>query len=255
MCLTCFACVKEKYANVKLIAHAGSGLGNPKSAFHDNSEEGVYNSLAYDACDGVELDIQMDAEGKLWCYHDGLLDSKTNYSGCIPALVSSMGESIKYSFPSNEKLFRLDRMNFSKWHQEALFLDMRSYAECLKLPVNVSKVVASFNAINFFNQASIDAIAIVSDSSWINAFDTLNCKVFVECYSFTEANSYLNDIRVEGVVLRTKLVSKEQVSALKKSKEVVLYEVRAAKPTRLALAKNPNYLLTDDLEIAINEKY
>ena len=188
--LTCFACAKEKYSTVKLIAHAGSGLGNPKSAFHDNSEEGIYNSLAYDACDGVELDIQLDAEGKLWCYHDGLLDSKTNYAGCIPTLVSSAGEGIKYCFPSNEKLFRLDRMNFSKWHQEALFLDLRSYAECLGSPVNVSKVVAAFNAFNFFNQTSIDAIAIVSDSSWINAFDTLNCKVFVECYSFTEANSY-----------------------------------------------------------------
>ena len=83
----------------------------------------------------------------------------------------------------------------------------------------------------------------------------LNCKVFVECYDLNEANSYLNDNRVEGIVMRTKLLNKEQVQSLKKLKEVVLFEVRAAKPTRLALDKNPTYLMTDDMEIAINEKY
>ncbi|MFN8396434.1 MAG: glycerophosphodiester phosphodiesterase [Bacteroidia bacterium] len=70
--------------NGKILAvvHGCGGFGTYRNTVPPNTVAALEQSLAQGA-DGVEMDIQVTADGQLAVFHDGLMDIATDCAGCI----------------------------------------------------------------------------------------------------------------------------------------------------------------------------
>lgn len=64
-----------------LVGHGGSG---PDAPYPMNTKEAVWAAMEAGA-NGVELDVQLSADGILVCYHDELLETLTDCNGLVNA--------------------------------------------------------------------------------------------------------------------------------------------------------------------------
>jgi hypothetical protein len=65
----------------------------------------------------------------------------------------------------------------------------------------------------------------------------------------------VNELISEWVIIKNKGISEDEVQALHDlNKKVYIFDIRAPKETRLAIRKNPDGIVTDDLRTAIIEK-
>jgi hypothetical protein len=83
-------------------------------------------------------------------------------------------------------------------------------------------------------------------------------QVFLSINEVSELTSELlaNEPRLRGICIRSAQITREEINFLKSiNKEVICYEVRSPKGIKIALAKNPTYLLTDDLKLTLGLRY
>ena len=66
------------------LAHRGSGPTRPLSPLPENSLAAFRDGIAKGA-DGIELDVELTADGRLLVMHDDTLDRTTTCSGCVNA--------------------------------------------------------------------------------------------------------------------------------------------------------------------------
>lgn len=66
------------------IGHRGAGTSNPGNPFPENSISSFREAMAQGA-DGVELDVELTADGELVVMHDDTLDRTTTCTGCVSA--------------------------------------------------------------------------------------------------------------------------------------------------------------------------
>jgi len=132
---------KEGFENIKVIGHASTGLSTLNSVYHDNSKEAVEFALSIEGCDGVEMDIQLSKDGRLWLYHDEQLDSETDGSGCINNTNSLVLNTLHYKTLAKERLTALSEIDFSLFKGKELFLDFRHSNFCESSYVNLAQVL------------------------------------------------------------------------------------------------------------------
>ena len=81
---------KEKFENVQLIGHAGSGLYSSTAPYHADSYEAVEYAAELEGISGVEVDVQLSASNTAWLFHDEQLpifDCLRDRHGRIVALI------------------------------------------------------------------------------------------------------------------------------------------------------------------------
>ena len=115
---------KEDFSEVQVIGHAGMGLEIPNSIFHDNSLEAIELALTLPGSNGVEIDVQMDLNGRLWLFHDELLNEETNGINCISSNTSEYLKTLRYSSLKQEKLAELSQIPFHNFEDKYFFLDL-----------------------------------------------------------------------------------------------------------------------------------
>jgi glycerophosphoryl diester phosphodiesterase len=74
----------EALAPAANLAHRGSGPTRPLSPLPENSLAAYRNAIALGA-DGIELDVELTADGRLLVMHDDTLDRTTTCAGCVSA--------------------------------------------------------------------------------------------------------------------------------------------------------------------------
>jgi glycerophosphoryl diester phosphodiesterase len=252
-----FACEKkEDFSDVKIIAHAASGLENPNATFHDNSKEAVQMALETVGCDGVELDVQLSASNRLWFFHDPKLDKETNSNGCISSLNDSDLEAVKYKSSKKEKLLSLQNLPVNYFDKQVLMLDVRHYDLCSEQIVDELQFIKEIVDFTDFYSGQIEVIILLSNPAWLEKFKELPFKVYYSGGDFADADQKLKAYNFDGIVIKNEYISKDEVSVLQAAgKKVIIFEVRSPKGIKSALKKHPNYLVTDDLRATIIEKY
>jgi glycerophosphoryl diester phosphodiesterase len=252
-----FACEKkEDFSDVKIIAHAASGLENPNATFHDNSKEAVQMALETVGCDGVELDVQLSASNRLWFFHDPKLDKETNSNGCISSLNDSDLEAVKYKSSKKEKLLSLQNLPVNYFDKQVLMLDVRHYDLCSEQIVDELQFIKEIVDFTDFYSGQIEVIILLSNPAWVEKFKELPFKVYYSGGDFADADQKLKAYNFDGIVIKNEYISKDEVSVLQAAgKKVIIFEVRSPKGIKSALKKHPNYLVTDDLRATIIEKY
>ena len=240
---------KEDFSEVQVIGHAGMGLEMPNSIFHDNSMEAIELALTISGSSGVEIDVQMDLNGRLWLFHDELLNEETNGINCISSNTSEYLKTLRYSSLKQEKLAELSQIPFHNFEDKSFFLDLKTWNKCAESTVSVEDFKAALLEINLPNKCNV----ILSDPSWIPFFiDEFN--VYFASDDFHYAKTILTqEAMVKGLVIRNTSVNKTQTQEIiEQNKEIYLFEIRSPKGVKSALTKRPSGIISDDLRAAIS---
>ena len=246
--LVLWGCSKVNNSTTKIFGHAATGLQNPNAIYHDNSMDAIRYACALSGCSGVEVDVRMDAEGKLWLFHDELLDDETNLSGSVEEMATDKLTSGYYSTLKKESLLRLDEA-ITALSQGYTFLD-------LKIP-GISKAQELKAALLGLDFDTTKFALIVSSLSYVDVFKQ-DFQVFLSINGVTDLTSEMldNEPKLRGICIRSAQITREEINFLKSiNKEVITYEVRSPKGIKAALKKNPSYLLTDDLKISLGLRF
>lgn len=243
-----WGCSKVNNSTTKIFGHAATGLQNPNAIYHDNSMDAIRYACALPGCSGVEVDVRMDAQGKLWLFHDEQLDDETNLSGSVEEMTTDKLTSGHYSTLKKEPLLRLDEAipSLSKGYT---FID-------LKIP-GISKAQELKTALLDLDVDTTKFALIVSSLSYVDVFKQ-DFQVFLSINEVTDLTSEMleNEPRLRGICIRSAQITREEINFLKSiNKEVITFEVRSPKGIRAGLNKNPTYLLTDDLKLTLGLIY
>ena len=245
-----FSCSKkEDFSMIQVFGHAGMGLKMPNSIFHDNSLEAIELALTIPGSNGVEIDIQMDLNGRLWLFHDELLNEETNGSNCIPTNTTEYLKTIRYSSSKKEKLIELSQIPFNEFQDKKIFLDLKTWNKCSGNSVSVGEFKAALTAMNLPENCTI----ILSDPNWIPYF-TDDFTIYFANDNFQYAKTILTqEPMVKGLIIRNVAVNKAQIQEIiEQNKEIYLFEIRSPKGVKSALKKRPSGILSDDLRAAIS---
>ena len=247
--LVLWGCSKVNDSTTKIFGHAATGLQNPNAIYHDNSLDAIRYASSLSGCSGVEVDVRMDAQGKLWLFHDELLDEETNLSGSVEEKTTEELAGAYYNTLKKEPLLKLDAATAVELSKAYTFLD-------LKIP-GISKAQELKSALLALDFDTTKFALIVSSLSYVAVFK-YDFQVFLSINEVTELTSELlaNEPRLRGICIRSAQITREEINFLKSiNKEVICYEVRSPKGIKIALAKNPTYLLTDDLKLTLGLRY
>lgn len=239
-----WGCSKVNNSTTNIFGHAATGLQNPNAIYHDNSLDAIRYACVLPGCSGVEVDVRMDAQGKLWLFHDELLDDETNLSGSVEEMTTDKLTSGHYSTLKKEPLLRLDEA-ITALSQGYAFLD-------LKIP-GISKAQELKTALLALDFDTTQFALIVSSWSYVDVFKQ-DFQVFLSINEITDLTSEMleNEPGLRGICIRSAQITREEINFLKSiNKEVITYEVRSPKGIKAGLNKNPSYLLTDDLKLTL----
>ena len=240
---------KEDYSEVQVIGHAGMGLEIPNSIFHDNSFEAIELALTIPGANGVEIDVQMDLNGRLWLFHDELLNEETNGINCISSNTSEYLKTLRYSSLKQEKLAELSQIPFHNFEDKRFFLDLKTWNKCSESTVSAEDFKAALLAINLPKKCNI----ILSNPSWIPIFiDEFN--VYFASDDFQNAKTILTqEPIIKGLVIRNSAVNNAQTQEIiVQNKGIYIFEIRSPKGVKNALQKRPSGIISDDLRVAIS---
>lgn len=246
--LVLWGCSKVNNSTTRIFGHAATGLHNPNAIYHDNSLDAIRYASSLTGCSGVEVDVRMDAQGKLWLFHDNLLDDETNLSGSVEEKTTSELTNGHYSTLKKEPLLMLDHATKAELSGYT-FLD-------LKIP-DIMKSQEFKNALLALDLDTSKFALIVSSLSYLEEFKH-DFQVFLSINEVSELTSELlaNEPRLRGICIRSAQITREEINFLKSiNKEVIGYEVRSPKGIKAALYKNPTYLLTDDLKLSLGLRF
>ena len=247
------SCRKEnEYIHIQVIGHAGMGLGNITSIYHDNSFESVDLALQFPGINGVEVDVQMDLDGELWLCHDIDLNEELGVDGVIPLLRTEFLEQQEYQTLYNEPLCKLKKLFSILDSSQVLFVDIKSYDESSGIYVDPFLFKESLDEV--LSSFDCQIKLIIRDGEWISSFVS-SYDTFLDTDSKSAIQLYKNLYpELYGVVARTEAFNTSYIDQLKSQNlDVYLYEMRSPYTIRKALEKKPNGILPDDIRRALIE--
>jgi glycerophosphoryl diester phosphodiesterase len=240
---------KNDFSEVQVIGHAGMGLEMSNSIFHDNSLEAIELALTLPGSNGVEIDIQMDLNGRLWLFHDEVLNEETNGTNCISSNTSEYLKTLRYNSLKQEKLAGLSQIPFNQFQNKRFFLDLKTLNKCSGNTVSIEDFKAALTALDLPENCTI----ILSDPNWIPYFKD-DFTIYFASDDFQNAKTILTqEAMVKGLVIRNAAVNMAQTQEIiEQNKEIYLFEIRSPKGVKSALQKRPSGIISDDLRAAIS---
>lgn len=246
------SCRKKNYDSVSLLGHAGAGLTTTTSLYPSNSGEAIHYAVNIDGINGCEVDCQLSADGTIWLYHDISLDESTTGSGCINEKSDEYLETVRFKSIGKEKLVKLKDLDFP-YGTKHLLLDVRHANSC------ENEVIPFSSYLNGIQEAlagkDVSLVSAVSlDVGYVNGFVAAGIPVYYEFDDFSQFQQVPPGIA--GICMRNEYISNDQADEVRETGlGLIIFEIRAPKTVRQALKKFPNFLLVDDLNTALIEKY
>ena len=248
-------CKKKQLSNVDVYGHAGNGLKTQHSPYYHNTLESIELALGTEGATGVEIDVQLSADGDLWVFHDDYLQDETDGTGCINEQTSAELEGIHYASLHKEKLIRLSDLRFELYGGSTILIDARHYNACSKVTVD-GEVYAQRLAAIRDEAPGVSFIILTRYKDWIPAFKSLNFMVLFEYEQRSELDVLAQEgIDTDGVVIRNNGITADEIEEFHANgKHVILFDIRAPKTTRRAMKKLPDGVIVDDIKTALIEK-
>ena len=221
------ACSKsELNKDIKLIAHAGTGIYNPQRYFSENSLEAIEYALSFSEVDGVELDVQFSKDGTAWLFHDETLNDRTNGNGVLCEKSDVYLNEISYNGLIKEELTPFYEIDFSNYQDKIFMWDLKLWESCStssQVIENFANQIASLNVVE-------NHIVILNNPTYINIFQLLNIKCFFDGNNSENINAMItNNPHYSGVVVAEDVLNKEEINYFRNSKgiEIVVFGVRS----------------------------
>mgnify|MGYP000132337232 CR=1 FL=1 len=239
--LLLFACEKKSFhSDVPIVAHAASGLFNPKRLFHDNSKEAVHYALSFQELDAIELDVQVSADGTAWLYHDEDLSSQTNASGIIRTLSDDFLSTVHYNSLQNEQITPISEIDWETFsNPKLLFWDIKLFG------INSSDTLLLDNFVQVLKNFPLQYThaIIINNNSLAQHLRNFEFSLYADAINVANAKEILSLDWCDGIFIRNNVVAKEDIPNLQQNgKKVVIFDVRVPKSIREAAAKKPDWV-------------
>jgi glycerophosphoryl diester phosphodiesterase len=248
---------KKEFEAVAVYGHAGMGLRIENSVYHANSKESIELALSISGCEGVEVDVQLSADGELWLYHDKTLNDESTGTGCINDQSSASLAGLKYKTLRKESLIRLSDLNPDLLKGKTLFLDLRHQNACQNLFVSPQTFIEQIQSSEIGQSSAIQIYCVLANPNWIQLFTAAGLQVI---YS-TDGTKFTTQVfstypGLDGVMVKNAAIDADHIKAIRQlNKKVFIFEMRSPKGIRTALRKKPDGLITDDIRTTLIEKY
>lgn len=251
------ACTKKQdYASVRIIGHACNGLEINNSIYHDNSFEAAELALSIDGCQGIEVDVQLSADGTLFLYHDPDLSSETDASSCVPSTSDVLLSEVRYKTIHKESLASLQKTGTLLINGKTILLDLRHYNNCTQESVNLNLFIQKIQSWQQQLNSGVSVLTVTNNELWLGELKNAGFTVIFSSESMEKTNFIIENYSCDGFIMKNEALTKADVEKLKANhKKVIIFEVRSPKGIRKALKKLPDYLVTDDIRATIIEKY
>ena len=124
---------------IAVIGHGGMGFQSVQVNLPANSFESIIKAVEGYQVEGIEVDVQISADGVLFLYHDSRLQTLTDCLGCLYQKNAAELDGCKYVLGfnsqnfSNQKLVRLEAIieRFKERTPKPLiFLDLKTSLDC-----------------------------------------------------------------------------------------------------------------------------
>ncbi len=246
---------KERNRLVDVIGHGGNGLTIPTNVYTDNTKEAFELAKNTYRCNGFEMDVQMSKDGELWLFHDFNMKRTTLKKKALNEYVSEELSQARYTSVHREKLMRLSEIKPLMSFYKTYFLDIKLYNETTNSLVDTALFLQKLVDYRIDNPYYVNFF-VTQDIDFGKRMQAKGLRVFFSCSTEEEALRFLADeVPFEGVMLRNELASADLVQKIKNnSYQIALFDIRSPIMIRKAFAKQPNYLLVDDIKAAIIEK-
>jgi len=250
----CLGCSKQNVdIDVPILAHAGQGIYNPQGYFHDNSKEAIEYALSFRELDGIEMDVQLSADGTFWLFHDQFLENSTSGTGQICEKSDQELQGLTYRSLKKEKLVKLSEIEFEKYSTEkVIFLDIKTIVGCTYDSSFVDELLTIVSDLPLFQLPQYDVKLILNNTTFSHAFHAQGYKLYTDVISFEEAKSDFSNYPYEGCYIRNQNINKTQIQQLTAlDKKVIIFGVRTLYSIQEAKSKLPSYLLVEEFKKAI----
>lgn len=266
-----FACRKIDLGNIQnlndgqvmVIGHGGSGFPEFSNQLPANSWTSIERALEGLNANAVDIDVQLSADHQLILYHDGRLESQTDCYGCIPETESETIISCCYrnNFSNNitdhhAVILLEDLLEHYAESPFTFLLDLKPFGQCTEdiiVDLDTFATVLTDLVVRLkmedriiFNSFFVDLLAKLK---------ALNpgFRVFKDGVNFDENFSEATTIGFNGITMSNLDIDEDQVSqAHDAGLWVILYSVKERFGTADALRKNPDGIITDNIELLQN---
>ncbi|MDX1447002.1 glycerophosphodiester phosphodiesterase [Lishizhenia sp.] len=244
------ACEKAKFSDVAIISHAGAGITAIHSPYIDNSLEAVNYALSFEACAGVELDIQFSKDSSMWVFHDADLKKKFDDALCISSYTDK--ELSQLELKNGEALICLNEFDFSRYPNKSFYLDIKHWNNCGLYGQEV--LMRGLEKMNWQSVGAANIHLLMTQKSWLDSVITHYEKVMY----IVNSDENLDEILTQhpglyGVEVKYSATTNTEIEKLKaQGLHVGIFQTRAAKTIRNAINLHPDFIETDDFKTAIN---
>lgn len=252
------ACRKSTMTkNIPVIGHAITGLYNPQRIYKDNTKEAFEYAVLFEGLGGVEIDVQLSADGGLWLYHDADLASQTNTIGRISELTNDKLETVEYTTIKGEKLAKLSDLSLDiASPQFRLYIDLKDYNHRSMDSVSTVKIIEALNTFKSNHPNFSNLFLIVPDLAFMEQFEQAGFKDI-----FTDISGVSDGLQkkaayptLAGVFVRNRAIDKAEVKQLHDEElKIVIFDMRTIFSIRRAFAKNPDEIMVEEFRTALKE--
>ncbi|MFT7590077.1 MAG: glycerophosphoryl diester phosphodiesterase, partial [Limisphaerales bacterium] len=231
-----------------IVGHAGMGIA---SLYPSNSVESVRRAIALGA-GGIELDVQMTADGEVVVYHDQFLETETNSEGAIWSLPLSDVLEAEYKQPiyARYKVVSLENMFFAISESEDLWLslDMK-----IRKPDADQQLIEDFADAIYSEIESanlLDKVIVESRSFDLLKYFQTNYPLVKRVINGLPENAIQEALTLEAYGVGTELENmslsiREELAEL--GLRIILFDVVSKKENREAYRYNAEFIQTDKL--------
>ncbi len=247
------------------IGHAGLGFEsvvNPFNPYPSNSFISLSKALENGA-DGLEVDVQLSADGEWILFHDLTLDKVTNLSGCIRHLNSHeiLGQPYVlggfFDMFQSEAIISLDSLIGYMVQLDPvphLQLDVRAYSPCDSIAYADLEEIGQ-SLIDYFNKSTFpdDKLLIISTNT--NLLRQLKESGMGGKLSYEETEDFQRgidrvlELGIESLTIKRKLLTNEHVDlAHAQGIEVVTFGAKSRSGNAELVRFNPDVIQTNNVK-------
>ncbi len=244
------SCKSNDYKKIgPVYGHAGTALSEERYIYPPNTQVSIDYALQVLAADGVEVDVQMTADGELVLFHDQTTDETTNRAGCINSF--TLSEIKEFDYYKNYKIASLTDVlpgTVSSGHK--IILDLKHYNQCENRLIDfdlfnaaLNKAMKTLSAIEksniIVNAQNIEMLNALTDTK-INKsleIDDINKGI-----NFVESNSF------DFLMLKLTQMTKEEAKKLNENNiQIGLFNIKTTNEIKQALDFEFAFLISDNI--------
>jgi len=249
------SCTKDyRGIEVDVYSHAGESLYPARNKYPPNSLKGIEYSLTDVDTEGVEIDIQMTADGVLLAYHDEFLDDNSNSEGCINSknyseLASTQVYNSDEVIPTLSSVFDLV-LSLNK----NIMLDVKHWNACTEGLIDFQTFNTALNDLTSSYTATQRNLIIVNTRS-LTLLDTLSVPDIIKSYETEDIDAGLAAVQNNEIdMLTIKLEAMNAANRGLLNDNNILYGIfnlKTKKEVKSALDFNPAFVISDKIEYTV----